>query len=356
MKRFMRVLFGAFVAFSSTACLRDRPAPSVFELGSDLSLVAPREVELVLKEGFSRAFAGVIADSVVWVVNGDPPMLVSFSAAGGVERSRFGRDGAGPGELRTVTSVEFLAPDTLIVIDASLSRLSIFLTNGEFVRSTPIQLPLYASLSSCRLVRVSLRCVVRQRPDPRSIAEGESGWDSAYVASVSLSGDSIFTVSRLTAALPGTPIRRVAAVGAVRLVTDEEAADVFLDVRDPIQAVASSGTARLVWEGDKWNVAQLAEGVPVANPFVETGGSIPARRIAAGIWGDDSSLWVSAFSDHLGTREWMKLDREGKMIIRAQLPSKFYPWRSSGQRLLGRSVDSSGVEQVLLIELKAGGE
>lgn len=52
-----------------------------------------------------------------------------------------GRSGSGPGEFRQIEWVRRAGSDTLVVYDAGLERISLFTTDGAFVRSLRLQVP-----------------------------------------------------------------------------------------------------------------------------------------------------------------------------------------------------------------------
>jgi len=68
---------------------------------------------------------------------GDPTRVHLISISGGPART-FGRDGDGPGEFRSVHSVGAMGPDTLLVFDGRLHRISYLDRDGDLLGSVRV--------------------------------------------------------------------------------------------------------------------------------------------------------------------------------------------------------------------------
>lgn len=78
-----------------------------------------------------------LADGVVLVADNGNHRLAFFDAWGQLVRSE-GRQGAGPGEYQDLTAMSLAWPDSLLVWDIRLHRLSVLDGSGAFVRSFPL--------------------------------------------------------------------------------------------------------------------------------------------------------------------------------------------------------------------------
>lgn len=81
-----------------------------------------------------------LADGRIVVVNRWTQELRVFDTTGAF-LSTIGRDGEGPGEFRDPVEVSVLLPDSLVVWDWGLGRISVFTSDGTFVRSLLLQPP-----------------------------------------------------------------------------------------------------------------------------------------------------------------------------------------------------------------------
>jgi hypothetical protein len=71
-------------------------------------------------------------DGRILVADGATNELRVYRGGSGIQVAAFGRTGDGPGEFRSISSVEVVG-DSLWVFDARLQRLSMFTTDGQFV-------------------------------------------------------------------------------------------------------------------------------------------------------------------------------------------------------------------------------
>lgn len=82
-----------------------------------------------------------LPDGRVVVANGSsPPELRLFSPRGRL-LSSIGRGGEGPGEFGSIANVWWAEPDTLVVYDPTLLRMSWFSLETGFVEARPVQVP-----------------------------------------------------------------------------------------------------------------------------------------------------------------------------------------------------------------------
>lgn len=107
--------------------------------GAGWKLAATPSVDIGVVEGdphdlFSRVSSGAFLPGGGFVVADQSRTLRSYSPTGVFQWSA-GRSGDGPGEFKGIPSVQRSSTDSLVAFDMSLQRVSIFTTDGEFVRS-----------------------------------------------------------------------------------------------------------------------------------------------------------------------------------------------------------------------------
>jgi hypothetical protein len=126
------LLLGTIVCASASCRQEQEPAQlevDAPEWGTEVmwavsSVEAPQE-PLYL----SRVYTGVLVDSSVFIADGGSMQLLKFNHAGVFLQAVGGR-GAGPGEFRNIRWIA-ADGDGLIVLDASLRRMSVFSIGGE---------------------------------------------------------------------------------------------------------------------------------------------------------------------------------------------------------------------------------
>lgn len=129
------------------------PAPMCLLLGSVLPvqgqehaadrtgwLIAADPVAVVGTELSGRPLSTVgsgvrLSDGRIVIADGGLNSRLSVFSPNGEYMEQIGRGGEGPGEYKWISSLQVGPEDSLIVYDASLQRLSIFTSQGEFQRS-----------------------------------------------------------------------------------------------------------------------------------------------------------------------------------------------------------------------------
>jgi hypothetical protein len=80
-----------------------------------------------------------LPDGRIIVANGNAPPELRVFDADGAHVTTIGRQGAGPGEFRAIWDVWLAAPDTLVVFDPAVSRVSYFAPDGTLLHSTDMR-------------------------------------------------------------------------------------------------------------------------------------------------------------------------------------------------------------------------
>lgn len=137
--RYRRMAFGALLLVLLACGTREDQQPddlssTIISVDTVPSLVIPS-----MATDDSVNFGSV--RSITPLSNGQLAVLdrssrtIRIFAADGKQVAEFGRNGAGPGEFKFPIWIGECLPDTLLVIDANLGRLSLFDLTGRFVRS-----------------------------------------------------------------------------------------------------------------------------------------------------------------------------------------------------------------------------
>lgn len=104
---------------------------------SEPVLVAPA-ADAPESEGLFRVTAARrLADGTIAVANAGSKEIIVFDAAGRRLRA-FGREGAGPGEFRSLAGLWHAAPDSLFAYDQALSRITLLSTSGTVHATLPV--------------------------------------------------------------------------------------------------------------------------------------------------------------------------------------------------------------------------
>lgn len=104
---------------------------------SEPLLVAPA-ADAPESEGLFRVTgARRLADGTIAVANAGSKEIIVFDAAGRRVRA-FGREGAGPGEFRSLAGLWHAAPDSLFAYDQALSRITLLSTSGAVHATLPV--------------------------------------------------------------------------------------------------------------------------------------------------------------------------------------------------------------------------
>ena len=126
--------------------IAESPGP-MWKAGDGWRVAAKPMVDIGTADGdpqylFSRVVLGrMMPEGSFVVVNYGTRTLRAYSASG-----RFmweaGGEGGGPGEFRSPFVLEVAPPDSLLVFDTSSRQLSLFGSDGTFVRSMALRVPI----------------------------------------------------------------------------------------------------------------------------------------------------------------------------------------------------------------------
>ena len=221
-----------------------------------------------------------LADGRMVVADGSTRELRFFDTGGDFLGSAGGR-GGGPGEFESVDLLGRGAPDTLLVLDASLRRISLFLSDGTFLSSSNFAADLPPLLTP--LGQIGPReIVVRERPALRfpTTPGGHVARDSLAVLAVGLDGTARADFGRF----PGPEMYLKAGPGANRGAPLAFGSETFF-------ALASDRL--FAWEGREAVMRSFSADGDLAGVFQMSRPSVPVRR-------EDLDLLVEELADRYG--------------------------------------------------------
>jgi hypothetical protein len=236
---------------------------------------------------------------------------LNFYSANGKFESKVGRAGSGPGEFSQIRKVCRLAGDTLLAIDYSDSRLSLWTATGELVRAR--SRVGFAASTPC----FSDGSLLVLRPPDRAIASVPTylGGPAAHFARVRLDGTLVADLGWLPMGMPG-PVNRFVTVAASEtevIVADGRS----FEVRVYSWTGALLRILRVTSERENLSPSRRSELIGAARLRVEedSRGPLPAygpiETDAAG------RIWVRGY---LAANEWTVFDASLRLLGTLTVP------------------------------------
>ncbi|CAN5361736.1 hypothetical protein BH23BAC3_BH23BAC3_35360 [soil metagenome] len=152
----MNLLCTLFVGILLNACLNNNHQNAIITDTLDVSGVPTFKIqeEFKITEFNDGDFFGYVysayASSEGTIFVGDPSNIkIQLFNYNGTYKGYLGGYGAGPGEFRRISDISLLTPDTLLVVDVSLARLTIYsIQNNEWALEKTIDYPLSPEIIS----------------------------------------------------------------------------------------------------------------------------------------------------------------------------------------------------------------
>ncbi len=316
-----------------------------------------------------------LTDDRIVVVNGGTHELRFYDASGRFMQSA-GREGEGPGEFRSLASLERFGGDSLLVWDRGTRRLSIFDSQGRFVRSFRLR-DAGAAGSAEPIGRFPDGALLARRggiaPSPESGVHRDSttlyrfGPDGALADSLGRHPYiETFVDHSLNVGLMARPFGRHTSFAVARdgyLVATADRYEIRLydaagQLRRSIRKLQAPRplTAREIEDYRRRRLESIPDGardrftrVLDAVPFPET--RPPYERVMVARTGH---IWVAegaSGSDATEGSPWTVLDPDGRIVAMVRTPSGFYPFEIGRDYVLGRARDELDVESVRLYGL-----
>lgn len=359
---------GLLVSISTTAALvgcsesaAPLPDPPDWEVVEAPAVTIGSELEVQTGIALYRVSGAVrLGDGRIVVADGAPRLLL-FDPRGEYLRG-FGRRGEGPGEFRSIGSIQLLSADSLLVLPDGSGRASLFTLDGGFVRSIA---PPQAGRWVGRLgdgIMVSRQDVFMEPSRERvGILRSSAILVRHDVDGTPLDTLGVFPADELLRASDGT-FHSGGILHSLQLSVAQ--ADVYVASSDSftVWRVPADGnppsTITKYHQPLEINSSSLASSIHTYSSRraedLPAGTTFPA--VAALLTDSDGNLWVEEFAvDSMSVGRWWIFDSDGSLAAEARMPERFRPTDIGSDYVLGVARDSLGVEQVELHELRKPG-
>ncbi len=327
-----------------------------------------------------------LSDGTIVVANGGTSQL-QYYAADGTLRLRAGRKGKGPGEFTMLAGLTRLAGDSLLAIDLGQRRASVYGPDGKHVRdfTTGDARTIMSFLPAGQLDDGTYLALANNVRDPSAILSRPAGpaRDSVLALHIDAAGSVVDTLGLfpgprmkvvmmelmgrslpMPTTVPFSSTTQLAAAGdRVYLGTsDTYEIGVYTATGTLQRLIRKPQDPRPVTEADadaiKVRVREtlanqsnpIAKQMAEAYANVEIPATMPAfsRLLVDG----DRNLWVA---DYPGPNDsvavWKVFDHEGRWLGSVTLPSKLIVSDIGTDYVLGRTVDDTEIEHVVVYDL-----
>lgn len=338
-------------------------------------------IELGREDGGPQEFTRIagavrLPGGRIVVADGGTNELRIFSEHGD-HLATFGRRGGGPGEFYGLWWVGVSPPDTILAYDRQSRRLSLFTSDGRFVRGLPLDAHLgWSGAVVGRFADGTLMLASSTLPAPRVRREGPvrdsielSRYDprTGTVATIARLPDrDLFTTGAGAAAVVfGVPLRRslhVVACDSTILAAFSDSARawhlamngrVLGELRFPVQIRPVSAAAR-----EQMAQSRIAQASPDFRPRIAaalaSAAAIPTTRPAFDRLAGDSSglLWIGMSPDDADSpSSWLRLTPGGSVVDTVYLAPRARIVSVSGDRLLVVRRDDDAVEHLVVYRI-----
>ena len=326
-----------------------------------------------------------LSNGSIVVANSGTQQLKLFDAQGQYIRS-MGRAGKGPGEFESMSWVQLLPSDTLLITDADLRRVSAYTPDGTLRWTTNLQGTGYAWPGDSRLpdgtfVLVTETGDVWQRIRTGEVKSGQTDRNTAVVVRFTASGALVDTLGRF----PGYEEAILENQGRFsttyppwgRLITHALAKDrmyVGSQENSEIKAYLLDGTLTTIirWPADdlainsadldRFNAVlfDLAPDDSATHQAIVTRTKslpVPPSKPAYGRLIIDGAglLWISeAYVPIAAPKHWTVVEPGVGVRGQVDLPSRFDVYEIGIDYVLGRWTDEDGVQHVRVHQLRRG--
>lgn len=298
-----------------------------------------------------NVYSGFVRGGRVFIANGANREVLEYDTAGMLLR-RIGRSGRGPGEFMTIRWIAPLGPDSLLVLDRELRRVTVFDSAGAYVRSFNLTLPEAGEPQWIAEYDTGLALRYSKGVDPRTLTDGGIGRDSDVVILMTRNPAPGANPSAVLPAFPGRWWKRVPAAGRFHLRSIEGGASPVVAVHDGV-LIASSSDVQAVrrWERGHWQISPL-RGQAWDNGEVQGAPGVPARLYDGLVVGMGGRFWLGdSRSADSSVRIWRVFDSMGALTKVVSLPSVFRPWQAESSQIFGRGERADGSEYVEILRI-----
>lgn len=311
----------------------------------------------------------------VLVADNSTASLKVFGRSGRLER-QMGDRGEGPGEFREFGAVSFVAPDTIVVFDPGLVRITRLLLTGRVLKTVEFRTPdgllpqMYVgsfSDGSYALAWVSAEPRDWSKTSADAMVIGRFGRDGKFEGVIGKG----WGMRRQHAPLPFSPSFNAVLIGDEVYTTDG------VDGRVDVTTVsAGTGVATIAFRvsAKSWTLGDAVR--RLSSALDSTGAQrLSAMKGVAGldtiptlsdmIVGEAGRLWIKTYDpatdSYLVSRnraggEWAVVKPDGTPVASVTIPADVRLMDVRGDRLAGVGHDDLGIERVKVFELRRGVE
>lgn len=359
----------AIVRDSAGITIMEHPASN--DVTPQWSVRAAPDLEIGVLEGPEEyqlervVHAAILSDGRIVIADAGAHALRFYAADGTFQRAA-GRRGAGPGEFEYLAEAFVDRGDSIHVWDPSLGRMSVFSSDGDFVRSALFEpdpetggrpQPIWLGDDGTFLTWASHPVMYREtgvyRDSTSIVRYGTDGERLDVVGR--WPGPEIYVHATTQSTIIGPPAvaRRTHAVsiGDAVYVGDNDRYEIRVLVDGRLAyLIRRLGPNRALTPGDVERIRDVGDDIPerfrrraADMPIPETLPAFNEMLVDA-----EGSLWISDFrapSDTAGTM-WRVYDPDGRQIGTASTPARFQVTDIGADRIIGIARDEAEVERV----------
>jgi hypothetical protein len=325
----------------------------------------------------------LLGNGRILLANGGDHTLRWYDADGAFLFRR-GGEGGGPGEFARLGSITLAAADTVIAVDWSARRLTIFTANGDLVGTTPIvgltgppgavytladgSLVMGISGFSTEQLGESMEEGVFRLPTPllRLTRDGARADTIGLFPGMEIqitTGDRGF---RIGGATLGRGLSYAVADDEIYIGTQVRFdIDVFSSDGDLVRSIRAPDVDVTVGPDyvsayTDWMRGRLSEVPPEQRAEAERSIAelqLPATAPAYSTFflDSNSNLWVAEHRFDSGTpQKWLVFGPDGPLVTSITMPAAFRPSSVVGDLVAGRATDDLGVEQIVVYTIERG--
>ncbi|MBX3134063.1 MAG: hypothetical protein KF689_11850 [Gemmatimonadaceae bacterium] len=347
------------LAIASVGLLACNGDGAELALQADVGQVDTLRTSLIVRLGagagdegiLARTYSGFRRGDHIYVANGAPAEVRQYDTAGRLV-ARIGRAGAGPGEFRHLTWVAALPGDSLMVLDARLSRVSIFGPAGTYLDAVTLPTTEYGGAQWIGTYRGRVVVGMGVRGDPRAMDIGGIVRDSLRFAFFRFVRSGEQVPERTSPSVGGMWWQRQNSPGGVRVQALESGPRALMALYDStLLALASDEVHLLRWNGGAWDTIAIHDRRTMRSDSLPPG--VRPARYAFMAAGRDA-VWLGLSDVAVGRRAWSIHDFDGRVRAVLTLPGSFNVWQVGDGWVLGRRTDESGTEFVELLRVEGG--
>jgi 6-bladed beta-propeller len=375
----MRRLLGVVLVFWSVGC--KAPSANVPPLVrwnvGEAPLVSIGDANVDSDYLFGAISSAVLTDDGALIVGDRQAKNVRVFAPNGTLVAVFGRPGDGPGEFSTITGVDLLKPDTILVYDGRSQRVTRFSLDAGFVSTSTIDAPSGArprfyvgSFENGDVALGWIRNLLDRDPTSVTVDSMVLGRFTPYGGFVGELGEGL-GLYRFNGKLH--PLSRAPHwdIWSDRIFASDGSSEILIWLKEPTQSVdlklpMDSLETQVVLAEVESAIRGKPDQVRETVATLRNGqAGSPMPVVSSMLVDDKGQVWVKRFDPHSDAAAvsrllqwpggtWLIIDRTGSLVAELSMPERFTLLDVRGDRLLGISRDLLGVEKIEVYGLAPG--